>query len=165
MKKTIFILFLMSFAPSLFAQDAKEHITLDSENTTKHLLWEADFDKAKKRSKKEKKLLLVFFTGSDWCGPCKKLEADFFETLEFIDLANNNLILYEADFPRRTDIVSPEKKIANKKLQTKYKIGGYPTVVVLNSKGAEVGRRKGYTFTRDPKHHFTLIKDLIKAYR
>lgn len=163
MKKPILIFFLISFTSFLSAQDAKEINILTQDSETTHLKWEDNFEKAKKLSKKKNKLLLVFFTGSDWCSPCKMLQNDFFNTNEFIEIADKNLILYEADFPRRTDILSPEKKKENLKLQHQYGIGGYPTIVILNSNGAEVGRRKGYTFMRDPEPHFTLIRDLIKT--
>ncbi len=165
MKKLFLIIFLMSFTLFLSAQDTKEMSIITQDSETKHLKWEDNFEKAKKLSKKNNKLLLVFFTGSDWCGPCKMLENDFFETPEFIELAEKNLILYEADFPRRTDIVSPDKKKENIKLQRKYAVGGYPTIILLNANGAEVGRRKGYSFMRDPEPHFTLIKALINTYR
>lgn len=155
------LIFVSSF--SLSAQDSKEEL-LHMQNVNEELNWVPSFKKAKDLAKKKNKPILVFFTGSDWCGPCKMLQQDFFHTEEFIALADKNLILYEADFPRRTDLISQEKKMENFKLQGKYSVRGYPTIIFLNAQGNEIGRRSGYSFMRDPEPHFTLLKDIINKH-
>jgi len=100
--------------------------------------WLTDLPKAQAQAKAENKLVLLNFTGSDWCPWCWKLRDEIFKTPEFQAYAKKNLVLVEVDFPRKTEI-SAEQKKANKALAAKFKIEGYPTVVVLTSTGATAG--------------------------
>ena len=75
---------------------------------------------------KRKKPVFAFFTGSDWCGWCKKLQADVFAKPEFIAWAKKNVILLEVDFPRGK-VLSPEQTNQNASLQQSFAVAGYPT--------------------------------------
>ncbi len=101
--------------------------------------WGTDLPKAIAKAKAEKKLVLVDFTGSDWCGWCVKLKKEVFDTPEFAQYAAKNLVLVELDFPRKKE-QSDALKAANKALAKQYAIEGYPTIVVLDGSGKEVGR-------------------------
>src|SRR5438094_4203877 len=98
------------------------------------LQWNTDLAKAQEQAKKENKLVMLDFTGSDWCGWCIKLNKDVFSKPEFAKYAKDNLVLVEVDFPRRKE-QSAEQKKSNKALQEKYQIQGYPTIIVLNGEG------------------------------
>lgn len=98
------------------------------------LRWESDVAKACEASIKSKKPLLLFFTGSDWCGWCMKLQNDVFKKQEFTKWSNENVILVELDFPKRKQL-SPELTKQNQELQQMFEVRGYPTVwFVLPSK-------------------------------
>src|SRR5690606_26472308 len=101
--------------------------------------WLTDFNKAKQQAKQENKAVLLDFTGSDWCPPCKKLAKDVFSTQEFKDFAKGKLVLVEVDFPSQKKL-SDEQKQANEKLKEEFKIRAYPTIVVLDSSGKELDR-------------------------
>jgi thioredoxin-related protein len=91
------------------------------------LTWHTDLSKASDLAIKEKKELLLFFTGSDWCGWCKKLQKDVLTKEEFVTWAKKNVILVELDFPRskaQTDAI----KTQNAGLAQQFSIQGYPTV-------------------------------------
>jgi len=103
------------------------------------LPWMTDLPKAQAQAKTDKKLVMLDFTGSDWCGWCIKLNKEVFSTPEFAEYAKKNLVLVEVDFPRAKK-QSTEQKKANEGLQQKYKIEGYPTIIVLNSEGKQVGQ-------------------------
>ncbi len=93
--------------------------------------WMVDLDKAYEASIKEGKPIMANFTGSDWCGWCKKLTAAVFVKDEFKAWAAENVILLELDFPRRTKL--PEKyRNQNGNLQQAFKVTGYPTIWVFN---------------------------------
>ena len=124
--------------------------------------WEQNFSKAEKIAKKKDKSLLIFFTGSDWCGPCKMLVEDFFETEQFKSIADKDLVLYEANNPRNKDLVTDAQREDNLKLGSKFNVSSYPTIIVLNSKGKEIGRRKSYNMMRDPSYHFNFIEETLK---
>ena len=105
--------------------------------------WITDVPKALDRAKSEQKVVLLDFTGSDWCGWCKRIDKEVFSTTEFKEYATKNLVLVEVDFPRQKKL-SPELKKANDALQNRYKVEGFPTFVVLNGEGREIGRQVGY---------------------
>lgn len=102
------------------------------------LTWLTDLPKAQAQAKAENKMVMLDFTGSDWCGWCIKLNKEVFSKPEFAEYAKKNLVLVEVDFPR-TKKLSAEQKAANDALQKKYGIQGYPTIIVLNGDGKQVG--------------------------
>lgn len=102
------------------------------------LQWLTDLPKAQEKAKAEKKLVLMDFTGSDWCPWCVKLHKEVFSQTEFVEYAQKNLVPVEIDFPRKKE-QSADLKAANQKLQQQYKIEGYPTVIVLDANGKKVG--------------------------
>jgi thiol-disulfide isomerase/thioredoxin len=105
-------------------------------------LWQTDFEAAKAKAKAENKLLLVDFTGSDWCPWCIKLHGEVFDKDEFKSEAPKHFILVELDFPNKKKL-SDEVKEQNQKLQKQYKIQGYPTVLLLDAEG-QVVAHTGY---------------------
>ena len=106
--------------------------------TAAELNWLTDLPKAQAKATTENKLVMLDFTGSDWCGWCIKLNKEVFSKPEFAEYAGKNLVLVEVDFPRGKK-QSEELKKANTALQEKYKVEGYPTIVVLSSEGKKVG--------------------------
>jgi thioredoxin-related protein len=94
---------------------------------SQELTWQTDMNKALEISKKSKKPLFLFFTGSDWCGWCIRLQKEVFKTPEFAKWAKDNVILVELDFPRSTP-QQPEIKKQNAELQQIFAVQGYPTV-------------------------------------
>jgi len=122
------------------------------------LKWGTDLNTALAQAKKDKKLVMINFTGSDWCIWCKRLQKDVFSTKEFDDYAKDNLVLVEADFPRTKKIDSKQQK-ANEALMTKYNVQGFPTLVVLNGDGKKVGEL-GYEKT--PQLFISKLQDAKK---
>lgn len=100
--------------------------------------WLTDYKKAQQEAKANNKLLLVDFTGSDWCGWCIKLDREVFSKPGFKDYASKNLVLMEADFPRAKPQSASVKK-QNEELAAQYQILGFPTIVVLNGAGQKIG--------------------------
>ena len=122
--------------------------------------WLTSVPKAQEMAKKDNKLVLMDFTGSDWCGWCIKLNKEVFSTPEFKEYAAKSLVLVEVDFPQRKE-QSEELKKANAGLQKKYKIEGYPTIIVLNGEGKKVGEL-GYE-AGGPKPFIEKLKKLQKS--
>jgi thioredoxin-related protein len=113
MKKIILLTFLMLSSVSLQAQE--------------ELTWHTDLTKATDISIKENKPLFLFFTGSDWCGWCIRLQNEVFKTPEFITWAKKNVVLVELDFPKRKE-QADAIKMQNAQLQQQLQVRGYPTV-------------------------------------
>jgi protein disulfide-isomerase len=101
--------------------------------------WITNYNQALQFAKDLKHPVLVDFTGSDWCGWCMKLDAEVFSQKAFQDYAKNELILLKVDFPKKKS-QTQEQKAANYKLQDKFEIDGYPTIIMLNESGEEIGR-------------------------
>ena len=113
MKKFILLLFV-SFSLNSFSQQS----SLD---------WHTDMNKAIEISVKTQKPMLLFFTGSDWCGWCKRLVKEVYDKPEFAKWAKNNVVLVEIDFPRRSKL-SEETQKQNRELQQMFGVRGYPTI-------------------------------------
>lgn len=101
-----------------------------STNHSDDLQWFTDISKAMEASDASKKPIFGFFTGSDWCGWCKKLQADVFAKEAFVSWAKKNVILLELDFPRRKQL-PPELAQQNQALAQAFKIQGYPTIWIF----------------------------------
>ena len=96
--------------------------------------WVEDFAAAKETAAKEKKDLLIDFTGSDWCGWCIKLHEEVFAKSEFEEAAPKSFVLVELDFPQKKQ--QDEKiKVQNAKLQETYSIEGFPTIILADATG------------------------------
>jgi protein disulfide-isomerase len=128
MKKIIYILLTLCMAGRVLADEAA---------------WQTSFPEAADQAGKEDKLLLLDFTGSDWCGWCMKLDAETFSRPEFIDYASKNLVLVRVDFPRNKP-QSDDLKEANRALKAKYAVNGFPTVVVVKPDGIVLWKQPGY---------------------
>ncbi|MGV3698018.1 thioredoxin family protein [Flavobacterium sp.] len=99
--------------------------------------WEPNFENAKKTAKENHELILLNFSGSDWCGPCIVTRKEYFESEVFLKMASDNLVLVNADFPRKKkNIGSPEQVKRNEALAEIYnKQGVFPLTLLLNADG------------------------------
>lgn len=104
--------------------------------------WMSNYDEAVAKAEKENKPILLVFSGSDWCGPCIKMDAKIWKSTEFITYSKENLILYKADFPqKKANQLSKEIKLTNGKLAEKYNRSGFfPLVIILDSKQKLLGK-------------------------
>lgn len=107
--------------------------------------WLTDFEAAQAKAVEEQKPLLLDFTGSDWCGWCIRLKEEVFSKQAFKDYAADSLVLVELDFPRGKK-QTPELKAQNEALAMKYRIRGFPTILLLSPEGElieQTGYRRG----------------------
>lgn len=95
------------------------------------LRWETNIEVASQIAMKTKKPLLMFFTGSDWCGWCIRLQNEVLKKPEFAAWAKENVVLVELDYPRRTPQL-PEIQKQNMELQQIFEVRGYPTIWLAN---------------------------------
>ncbi len=125
--------------------------------------WTTDYETSLAKAKMEKKPVLLLFTGSDWCPPCKRLHRVIFDSKEFEEYSKDNLILILADFPKRKEHRLPaEQRIKNEKLARKYGVRGFPTTLILDTDGEEIDRRVGYSGIT-PKQYIERIKEISKS--
>lgn len=123
--------------------------------------WQTDFSRAKEMASKNKKPIILVFQGSDWCGPCIKLDRAVWSTADFKAYAAEHYIMVKADFPRRkSNALSPELTKANKELAEKYnKNGFFPLVVVMDGNGRVLGETSYKKLT--PKEYIKELNSFI----
>jgi len=122
-------------------------------------IWTTDFDAALKEAATSKRLVLVDFTGSDWCGWCIKLDEEVFDKAEFKAAAPKDFVLVKLDFPQKKKLPAGEKE-RNDALQKKYVVQGFPTILMLDGSGKVLGKT-GY---RDggPVPYLSHLKELAE---
>jgi len=109
--------------------------------------WLNDFDQAKLQAKSKNKMILLNFSGSDWCAPCIKMKREIFETQQFQEFAESNLVLVRADFPRtKKNQLDPKQKEHNEKLAEQFNPKGqFPLTLLLDSSGKVIQEWNGYS--------------------
>jgi thioredoxin-related protein len=105
--------------------------------------WLTDFKRAQQEAKAKNKPLLIEFTGSDWCPPCRLMQREVFATPEFQNYAAKNFILLEVDFPQRKELPR-ELAAQNTELAQKFAVEGFPYIVLLGGDGKKLAERVGY---------------------
>ena len=128
MKKLIALTALLGLSSGMFAGEG----------------WLTNLEKAKALAKKEKKMILVEFTGSDLCPPCKALKKTVFTSNAFKKYATESLVLVEFDFPRGKNLVTKEQAAYNRTQAKKFAVKGYPTVILMDANGKQLLKKVGY---------------------
>jgi len=123
--------------------------------------WLNDYKKAQQQAKSTNKVLLLNFTGSDWCGWCIKFDREVLSKPQFKDYARDNLVLVELDFPR-AKAQSAEVRKQNRELAQQYEVVGFPTIIVTNSDGQKLWEFDGY-FPGGPEAFVEQLQKLRKG--
>lgn len=123
--------------------------------------WLTDLPKAKQQAKAEGKLVLLDFTGSDFCSSCIRLHKEVFPAKEFAAFAKQRLVLVEVDFPLKKKQPAA-LKAANEALSKEFKIDGYPTLILLGSDGKKLGEVEFDLFDASAKDVIAAIEKLAK---
>lgn len=107
--------------------------------------WETDFETARAVAREKDRLILLNFSGSDWCAPCIATKKDYFQNEAFLSMAGQNLVLLNADFPRRKkNLLPPEQAKKNDALAERYnREGNFPLTLLLNADGNVLRTWKG----------------------
>ncbi|MES2277735.1 MAG: thioredoxin family protein [Bacteroidota bacterium] len=108
--------------------------------------WIGDFKEATAEAAKDNKLILINFSGSDWCGPCIRLRKEILETATFEAYAKDHLVLVRADFPRqkknRLDAAQVKR---NEALADKYNPEGkFPLTLLVDKNGKVIKTWDGF---------------------
>lgn len=100
--------------------------------------WHTLLETALKESAKTEKPILIYVNGSDWCPYCVKMKKNVFNQPEFADWAEDNVVLFDCDLPRRKR-QSADVTAQNEELKRKYGAPHYPFVVFINAKEEKLG--------------------------
>jgi protein disulfide-isomerase len=113
-------------------------LTIGLEAAPLKLNWMTSYEDALNQAKAEKKPVLLFFTGSDWCGWCHKLENEVLDTMEFSDSASGKFIFVVVDFPMKKAL-DAKLTAQNKELQKKFDVKGFPTIILIDDQQNQIG--------------------------
>jgi thioredoxin-related protein len=113
---------------------------------TGNVTWLGDFNEAKTEAVQQHKLILINFSGSDWCGPCIRLRKEILESDAFVNYAAGHLVLVRADFPRqKKNQLSPEQVNLNDALADKYNADGkFPYTLLVDENGKVLYQWDGF---------------------
>lgn len=108
--------------------------------------WSGDFNETQKEAKKTHKLIVINFSGSDWCGPCIRTRKEILETKTFEDYASGHLLLVRADFPRQKKNKLPDDQVKrNEALADKYNPDGeFPLTLLVDENGKVLKKWDGF---------------------
>lgn len=107
--------------------------------------WQPDFETAQKLAQEKNQLILLNFSGSDWCGPCIRMKKEIFANEDFSKMADTTLVMVNADFPRnKKNQLNKEQRTQNEQLADKYNPEGkFPFTVLLTHNGTVVRSWEG----------------------
>jgi thioredoxin-related protein len=118
--------------------DSSNQATPSDQTTPSRPGWTTSYEQGQEEAKANNKLVLLNFTGSDWCGWCIMLDREVFSKPQFKEYASKNLVLVEVDFPKMKPM-SETMRMQNVRLAQRYQVQGFPTIIVLNGEGQVVG--------------------------
>lgn len=124
--------------------------------------WVTQYDEAVKQSKSSLKPLLLFFTGSDWCAWCNKLEEEVLNQQEFADAVGNKFVFLKLDFPLYVN-QDPQLKAQNKQLQQKFDVRSFPMVIVIDPQQNQQIGTTGYR-PGGPKQYADYLLKMLNDY-
>jgi protein disulfide-isomerase len=158
MKRSFFSLLILGFVWITYS-------AFNGASSNPHIEWLTNYDEAVKQSKATSKPIVLFFTGSDWCTWCNKLEIEILDTPEFIKVASDKFIFVKLDFPMNK-AQAPAIAEQNQKLQAKYEVRGYPTLILIDQNGEIMGTT-GYRAIGGERFAFHMIQmaDVFTASR
>lgn len=171
MKRILFVLAALFLVSTMLlarndnvnsSEEQQAVAALPRNNSTTPEGWSDDLDAALKLAREQKKFVLVLFTGSDWCGWCKKLKADTLMQSEFLDFSSKHLIKVYIDLPREG--LTDEQKMKNQQIMNSVcgDRAGFPTTVLMSKNGKTIGSISGYLAE---KEYLTKIKKIIKKHK
>jgi thioredoxin-related protein len=126
--------------------------------------WHSNLDEAKLIAKSEHKLVLLNFSGSDWCGPCIRLRQEIFESATFQAMAERNLVLVNADFPRmKKNQLSPQQQQLNNSMADRYNSKGrFPFTVLMDEDGHPLKEWDGFP-NASPEQFSASIEEIVHS--
>ncbi|WP_404420217.1 thioredoxin family protein [Nibricoccus sp. IMCC34717] len=142
--KLVFCSLVVFIAPFALAEEPASNAVTPPSPIYAAPTWLDDQAAAFAQAARESKPVLLDFTGSDWCGWCKRLEAEVFTQKPFVEFARDRLVLLRVDFPRGITLPDTLRR-QNDTLSEKYGVSGYPTVVLVDATGREIAR-SGYMY-------------------
>lgn len=130
--------------------------------------WLTDMEQAQKIAKQENKHILILFTGSDWCAPCKILDERILEKEQFLAYAKDNLVLVELDFPKseNLELLTDAQKEHNQQWKKRFSVRAYPTIFMTDASATRYAKtgmlmaKTGHPLSTTPAQYIEHLEQL-----
>jgi uncharacterized protein YyaL (SSP411 family) len=108
--------------------------------------WQHNLQEAESIAKAQHRLILLNFSGSDWCGPCIRMHKEVFDNSDFHRLADSTLVMLNADFPRmrKNQLPSQQQQLNNAMADQYNPKGRFPYTVLLSADGKVLRQWDGF---------------------
>ncbi|RYF84284.1 MAG: thioredoxin family protein [Chitinophagaceae bacterium] len=128
--------------------------------------WQKDYQTAKTIASEKHQLMLLNFSGSDWCGPCIRMHKDIFSNSSFLQMADTSLVMYNADFPRnKKNVLPPLLKKQNESLADRYSPeGNFPLTLLISENGSVIKSWVGLP-TGNAADFASVVKSFCNSYK
>lgn len=134
------------------------YLVIAQTNGAKETSWLTNYTDARETAKKNNSHILMYFTGSDWCSPCKALKKDLFGTEQFKEVAKDYVLLY-VDLPRKKELLGAVNMERNKALLSRWnKKGIFPLISLINTDEKEVASLSGYGSKSDVEKYLDFLR-------
>ena len=110
------------------------------------------FEEAKAAAKAEGKLVFIDFY-TTWCGPCKKMASTVFPQPKVGEMMNDKFVSIKIDAEKGEGV----------NLAKQYNVTAYPTFIIADTEGKEMGRVLGLRYYDDLKNDIEGIIDPNKS--
>lgn len=134
----LMICFFLTIAEPMKA-DTPSFVTLKSEKDVKQIIWKKHYSAALKQAKEENKNLLLYFSGSDWCGWCIKFKKNVLDSKDFISYVSDLFVFVKVDFPKKFRLRNSIAK-QNASLKNKFQVKSFPTIIIVDHNQQEIDR-------------------------
>jgi thiol:disulfide interchange protein len=95
--------------------------------------WETDYQTALQKAAQSNKPIVVDLY-ADWCHWCKRLDEDVWSDNDIVAFSKGQVYLK----------LNVQESEDGRRLVEKFKVRGYPTVLILNYRGEEINKIVGY---------------------
>lgn len=104
-------------------------------------IWFSSIDSAMTVAQKEHKVVMLYFSGSDWCKPCIRLSREIIESAAFTNFAKEHLAMMHLDFPKmKKNRLSPNEQLRNEALAERFNRNGvFPLLVFIDGQKEVLG--------------------------
>lgn len=144
-------------AAAIHDQEEAQAVAIESQFSHKLV----NYGDALEEAKATGKLVLLHFTGSDWCPSCQYLDQEVFTQDSFRLFCASNFVVVTLDYPQHADL-PVDLKQQNDSLGKKYNVFSYPTLLVADTDGKEIGRTIGYAIGSGPDPVIAALKPFCK---
>jgi len=135
---------------------------LNAQNTRNEITWQGNFEHAKHLAKRKKMPILLYFTGSDWCAPCIRMEKEFWKSKDVLQFCED-FVFVKVDCPRRTDLLTDNQRTENLTLLREFnKSKIFPCVIILTKNHRIWEKMSGYSGESSQKNYLLFLKRFSK---